>query len=198
MGLTEISINALTQRNSVYPYTPESQDELLLEGCLKENRLAQKYLYQRYAGVMLGICMRYAGSRDEAMEMLNAAFFRVFKSIHQFDGSGALKAWISKIVIHACIDWVRSQAAYRKRFVLGVTREAAINNGALEKLNEEDLLEKVQLLPPTSRLVFTLFVIEGYSHKEIAEVIDISVGTSKWHLSEARKRLKEMLKTERS
>jgi len=181
-----------------YTCSPESSDELLMEGCLEGHRLAQKYLYQRHAGHMMGICMRYANSRDEAMEMLNMAFYKVFKSVKQYNGSGALRGWMAKVVLHACIDWVRSQANYRKHMDFESQQDAPINNDALNQLAVEELYDKIQQLPPSSRMVFSLYAVEGYTHREIGEMLNISEGTSKWHLSEAKKKLQKLLKPELS
>jgi RNA polymerase sigma factor (sigma-70 family) len=173
---------------------PDSPDEVLLHACQQQDRRAQQYLYQRYAGYMMGVCLRYAGCRDEAGEMLNAGFFKVFQNIGQFEGRGSLKAWIAKVIMYTCIDWVRSQATYRKRIDYESERDLPIDNLALQKLAVEELLEKVQALPPATRMVFSLYVLEGYNHREIAEQLDISEGTSKWHLSKAKKRLQKMIK----
>lgn len=193
-----IAKNLLALMSTAFSCRPDSPDDVLLQGCLQEHRLAQKYLYQRYGGYMLSICMRYAGSRDEAREILNAAFFKVFKSIGQYKGQGSLKAWIAKVVLYSSIDWVRSQVNYRRRMDYNVEKEATADNTALQQLALDELLALIQQLPPKSRMVFSLFAIEGYSHKEAAEALGISEGTSKWHLSEAKKRLQKLLKPELS
>ena len=190
--------NALLYMPAAQTCRPDSPDEVLLQGCLQEDRLAQCYLYDRYAGYMLGVCMRYASCRDEAVEMLNAGFYKVFQNIRQYEGRGALKGWIAKVVMYTCIDWVRSQATYRKRMDYDAERELPIDNLALQNLAVEDLLEKVQKLPAATRMVFSLYVLDGYTHKEIGRELGISDGTSKWHLSEAKKRLQKMIKKERS
>ena len=191
-------LNALLYMPAAQTCRSDSPDEVLLQGCLQEDRLAQRYLYDRYAGYMMGVCMRYASCRDEAMEMLNAGFYKVFQNVSQYEGRGALKGWIAKVIMYTCIDWVRSQATYRKRIDYEVERDLPIDNLALQHLAVEDLLEKVQALPPATRMVFSLYVLEGYTHKEIAAELGISDGTSKWHLSEAKKRLQKMIKKERS
>jgi RNA polymerase sigma factor (sigma-70 family) len=193
MGATFSLTNFIQTGVESYRCTSDSPDELLLEGCRRQDRLAQKYLYQRYYGRMLGICMRYAGSRDEAIEMLNSAFFKVFKSVDSYKGSGALAGWIAKVVLHTSIDWARAQSTYRKKMDFSVEKENATLNDALQNLAVEEIFEKVQLLPVATRTVFSLYVLEGYTHKEIAEELNISSGTSKWHLAEARKKLQTLL-----
>jgi len=180
----------------VYRYTPESSDAILAEGCLQQDRLAQKYLYQRYYGKMLGICMRYAGSRNEAEEILNTGCFKVFKSIQNFKGTGNLAGWIAKVVLYTAIDWARSQASYKKRMNFNTVKEESTLNEGLQNLAVEAIFENIQQLPVATRTVFSMYAIEGFTHKEIANKLNISPGTSKWHLSEARKKLKHLLSTE--
>ncbi len=181
---------------AVYRYTPESADEVLVEGCLQQDRLAQKYLYQRYFGKMLGICMRYAGNRDEAEEILNTGFFKVFKSIHNFKGTGNLAGWIAKVILYTAIDWARSQTTYKKRMNFNAVKEESTFNDGLQNLAVEAIFENIQQLPVATRTAFSMYAIEGFTHKEIAKKLNISQGTSKWHLSEARKKLKHLLSTE--
>lgn len=173
---------------------PDSPDEVLRQGCIKGDRLAQKYVYERYGGYMMGVCMRYANGKDEALDMLNAGFFKVFQKVEQFEGRGSFKAWIAKVIMYTCIDWVRRQANYRKRMDFERIEDAPIDNEALQNLAVEELLEKVQQLPAATRAVFSLYVLEGYNHREIADALGISEGTSKWHLSDGKKKLREMIK----
>jgi len=166
----------------------------LITGCKEGNRLAQKYLYQRYFGRVLGIGMRYASSKEEAVEVLNLAFLKVFENIHQFKSKGSLGGWIAKIVFNTSIDFVRSQSTYKKVIDFNETSEQPIQNEALDNLAVEDIYRFIQKLPATSRTVFCLYAIDGYKHHEIAEQLGISEGTSKWYLSEARKELKSLMK----
>lgn len=191
-----LPISSIKKGVAVYRYTPESADEILVEGCLQQDRLAQKYLYQRYFGKMLGICMRYAGSRDEAEEILNTGFFKVFKSINNFKGSGSLAGWIAKVILYTAIDYARSQATYKKRMNFNTVKEGSTSNDGLQNLAVEAIFQTIQQLPVATRTVFSMYAIEGFTHKEIAKKLNISQGTSKWHLSEARKKLKHLLSTE--
>lgn len=175
-------------------YTPQSADADLIMGCKQKNRLAQKYLYQRYFGKMLGICMRYANNREEAAEILNIAFLKVFESLDQYKATGAFGGWVARIVFNTSIDFVRKNTTYKKVMDYNSEKDAAINEEAIENLAVEDLYKTIQKLPPASRSVFCLYVIDGYKHQEIADQLQISVGTSKWHLSNARKELQILLK----
>lgn len=175
-------------------YTAQSSEQELLVGCLAGQTLAQKYLYQRFFGQMLGICMRYTSNRCEAEDVLNQAFLKVFKNLDQYRGTGALGGWIAQIVFRTAIDYVRSQNAYRKTMDFQSVSEGVIQNPALDNLAAEEILSLLQELPTSTRTVFSLYVLEGYKHQEIAQELGISEGTSKWHLSEARKNLKKRLK----
>jgi len=174
-------------------YTPKSSDQDLILGCRKEHPLAQKYLYQRYFGKMLGISMRYTSNREEAVEVLNTAFFKVFTSLDKFKEPGSFPGWVARIVFNCSIDHVRKQVTYKKVIDLNSERETSINNTAIDNLATEDLYKAIQMLPPSSRTVFCLYVIDGYKHHEIGTQLGISEGTSKWHLSTARKELQKIL-----
>ena len=175
-------------------FTPHSSDEELILGCREQNRLAQKYLYQRYYGKLLGVCMRYTSSREEATSILNMAFFKIFQSISNYNSSGSFKGWMSRIALNTAIDHLRSNTTYRKVMDYNSEKEVAIGNDAIDNLAAEELYAVIQRLPRSTRSVFCLYVIEGYKHHEIAKQLGITVGTSKWHLSSARKQLQTLLK----
>ncbi len=175
-------------------YSLQSTDEDLIRGCRQKDRLAQKYLYQRYYGKMLGICMRYAGQRSEAEDILNRAFLKVFNAIHKYEPTGSFSGWIARIVFNASIDYVRQNTHYREKMDFNTERDANISAEVIERLYEEDLFLAIQKLPATSRAVFSLYVIDGYKHREIGEILTININTSKWHLAEARKMLQKELK----
>ena len=165
---------------------PKSKDADLLEACLKKNPLGQKYLYQKYYSRMLNLCMRYAREKEEAVKMLNTAFFKILTSIDQYQGEGDLGAWIRRIVCNTAIDSLRTKARYQERFDSNVELEGQVNNQALSNLGAEEILQKIQELEPTYRMVFCMHAIDGYKHQEIAERLNISIGTSKWYLSKAK------------
>lgn len=174
-------------------YTTQSTDALLVEGCRQQHRLAQGCLYQRYYGRLLGICMRYAGSRPEAEDVLNRAFLKVFQSIGEYSEKGSLFGWMATITLRTAIDFVRSQVKMRSVFRLGEPPESGYDDGILEQLEAEDIYRLIQQLPPEQRVVFSMNVVEGYTHREIAELLGINENTSKWRLAEAKKQLRERL-----
>ncbi len=174
-------------------YTERSSDDELRQGCLDNNRLAQKYLYQRYFGRLLSIPMRYTSDRADAVEVLNQAFLKIFEALSTYQATGSFAGWMARIVFHCSIDFVRRRTAYQKHVVLGEVTETPIDNEIVRDLESEDLYAMIQSLPPAARSVFSLFVVDGYKHAEIAEMLGIEEGTSKWHLSDARRRLKILL-----
>ena len=176
------------------PYSLQSTDQELLEGCRQEHRLAQKYLYQRYYGKMLGICMRYTKNESEALDVLNRSFLKVFRAVDQYQPTGSLGGWIAKIVFRTTIDYIRQNLKYREVMDYSTKKEEFVEAKVIEQLYAEDLFQAIQILPDTTRTVFSLYVIDGYKHREIAEMLQISENTSKWHLSVGRKKLQQVLK----
>lgn len=164
----------------------------LIKGCRAENRLAQKALYQKYYGKMLNIPMRYTRSQNEAIDVLNRAFLKVFQNIKKYK-EGSLSGWIATIVLNTSIDYVRQQNKYRQVMDFEVEKEDSFDPEIIENLYAEDLFNLIQELPTNARAVFSLSVIEGFKHREIAEKLGISVGTSKWYLAEAKKELKKKI-----
>lgn len=175
-------------------FTKQNTDKQLVEGCLKGHRLAQKELYDRYFGKMLGIAMRYTKHQEEAIEILNASFMKVFNSLDKYQDNNNLAGWIAKIVFNCSIDHVRKHTKYRKVMNFEVEKDRPVLNDSINNLNVEDIYKLIQQLPAASRTVFCLYVVDGYKHKEVAEMLDITVGTSKWHLANARKELQRLIK----
>lgn len=182
--------------------TPEEND--LVEKCIKQNHHAQKILYDKYFNKMMAICLRYLKSEDDAAEALSNAFLKVFAKIKQYKSEGSLEGWIKKIVINSAIDFVRSNKAYRDKFVpteefssYDSTEESDSSPDSLpdagSHLSTEQIFELVKELPNATRIVFNLYVIDEFAHKQIAENIGISEGASRWHLSNAKKLLREKI-----
>ncbi|MGB3467781.1 MAG: RNA polymerase sigma factor [Cyclobacteriaceae bacterium] len=174
-------------------YHELNSEQELIDGCVQGHRMAQKHLYKKFYGSMLVICMRYTRNREEAVEVLNDAFLKVFQNIATYKGTGALAAWIARIVFHTAIDQIRKNTSYKNKIDLESEADHEVASEALDKISAKELMAFIQQVSPASRSVFSLYAIEGYTHKEIADLLDISVGTSKWHLSNARKELKRML-----
>jgi len=170
-----------------------SEDRDLIAGCIRRERRAQQCLYRRYYGKLLGICMRYTSHREEAEDVLNRAFLKIFEKIDQYEATGPFGGWLAKIVFHTAIDYVRSQTKYREVMDFNSEKEMDVNPEVIDKLFAEDLFKEIQKLPSHARTVFSLYVIDGYKHREIGALLKISEQTSKYHLATARKALQQRL-----
>lgn len=172
-------------------------DELneLLQGCISHDRKSQKMLYKAFYGFAMAICLRYAGNRDDAAEVMNQGFMKVFTKIETFDATKPFKAWLGRIMMNVSIDHYRSNL--KVAYAEDLENADHINDGTItdSNLNYQDLLAMVQQLPQAYRTVFNLFAIDGYSHEEIADMLNINIGTSKSNLFKARQKLKQMILT---
>ena len=165
--------------------------DTLIAGCKKDDRKAQEALYRSYYASMIVLCMRYTKNEMDAKMVLNTGFLKVFNNIHKYDPLKAtLYTWIRTIIINACIDYLKSKEKKVTALELSETEIRHTEPEATAKMNAGEILHLIQGLPSATRAVFNLFTVDGYGHKEIAELLQISEGTSKWHLSEARKILK--------
>ena len=171
----------------------EEELHQLIRGCIKQDRKSQKMLYKAFYGFSMAICLRYAGNRDEAAEVMNQGFFKVFTHIESYDTGRPFKAWLGKIMMNVSIDFYR--ANLKMAYTEDLDKAVHISDGELvdKNLNYNDLLMMVQRLPQAYRTVFNLFAIEGYSHDEIASMLNINAGTSKSNLHKARQKLKQMI-----
>jgi len=169
----------------------------LVKRCKAGERKAQELLYKQFAAKMLGVCMRYATDKMEAEDMLQNGFIRVFQKMQDYRGEGSFEGWVRRIMVHSSIEYYRKHHKMMQVVEIDVTNEPSVNPLAAANLDAKDLLALIQQLAPGYRIVFNLYAIEGYSHKEIGEIVGISEGASKSQLSRARAILKEqILKTE--
>ena len=173
---------------------PSSEDDIqiLIGGCLKNDRKAQEQLYKKFYHAMMALCVRYAKDKNDALEILNDGYLKVFKNMDQYDAARAsLYTWMRRIMINTTIDFLRKRQVYHNMDILtDMEEEAGIENDAIQKMNGGELLKAIRQLPTTTCTVFNLYAIDGFSHREIAALLQISEGTSRWHLSEARRQLK--------
>ncbi len=166
----------------------------LLEGCLKSDRKSQELLYKQYFGFAMNICLRYSKTKDEALEILNDAFLKVFLKINTYDFTRPFGVWLKRIVVNTAIDAYRSQNKHYNH--LDIESVYSYQNEEvtpLQKMGYDELLEITKKLPKNYQINFNLYVIEGYTHDEIAKMMNISVGTSKSNLSRAREMLRNFL-----
>jgi RNA polymerase sigma-70 factor (ECF subfamily) len=167
-------------------------EQEIVAGCVRNERFFQELLYKRYFSVMMNFCMRYTNDRDEAMQILNNGFLRVFQKLNTFSFRGSLEGWIRRIVFHAVSDYFKGHSK-QLRFLELEDRDDLVHDDANSNLYFEDLLRIVEMLPPATKEVFYLYAIEGMSHGAIAAHLSISEGTSKWHLNAARKQLRVLI-----
>lgn len=159
----------------------------IIAGCSRHDRRFQEILYRQHARKMYGICLGYAGQRPLAQDMLQESFVKVFRSIDQYMGSGSLEGWIRRIVTNTAIDILRKQSSMKEFFPddMGVIPDSA-ENKALSNMETTDILNHISRLPEGARTVFNLYALEGMTHQEIADKLNISAGTSKSQYSRAR------------
>jgi RNA polymerase sigma factor (sigma-70 family) len=166
----------------------------LVQGCMLQDRRCQKLLFEKYFSDMMAVCMRYARDDDDAKDILQNSFIKVFAKFNMFSGEGTLKGWIQSIVVRTAIDHYRRQQRENKNVIAEFEDWESGQEAVIEgDMAAEEIMKCIQLLPNMQRTVFNLFAIEGYSHKEIAAELAITEGTSKWYLCEARKTLKLVL-----
>jgi len=174
--------------------------QVLIERCNANDRIAQECLYKYFYADMFRVCQRYTTHPHEALTILNDAFLKVFRSIGQYEtGKGTLNAWVKTIVINTAIDFTRKQK--KEAYVIHIDQihEQGDEDFILSyRWKREELLHHFKMLPAVTRLVINLFAFDGYTHKDIAELLNITETTSRWHLAEARKRLRSSMQLKAS
>ena len=182
----------------------ENKDKIreCIDGCLRNERKSQEQLFKLFYGKMLGVCMRYTSDRDTAQEIVQDSFIKVFEKLKLFDHSGSFEGWIRRIVVNTAIDAIRKSK--KDPFLTdndndyklgGVDPIAESEELQLTDLKAEIIMEAIQQLSPSYRAVFNLYVLDDYSHKEIAEALGISEGTSKSNLSKARYNIQKIVES---
>jgi RNA polymerase sigma factor (sigma-70 family) len=178
---------------------PAYSEEEIIAGCRKKNRALQEHLYKMYYSTFLKVCARYAKSMQDAEQLLNDGFLKVFSQIDFFKNTGSFAGWMQRIMINTCLDYLRS-TSLKEDMIMHVNSIPAeesnisVGNEALESIEFRELVNLIQSLPSMTRTVFNLFVFDGFNHKEISEQLDISEGTSHWHVHQARNMLQKKIK----
>jgi RNA polymerase sigma factor (sigma-70 family) len=170
-----------------------AKEDELIKGCLRRDSSAQKVLYDTYSSKMYGLCYRYVKDSMDAEDILVTAFMKVFDKIHQFKSEGSFEGWIRRIVVNEALTFLRRNRSMYLETDLNQADREPDYNALSDHLEAEDLLTMIQELPTGYRIVFNLYAIDGYSHKEIAEQLRISENTSKSQLSRARTYLQKVL-----
>ncbi|MBI5219035.1 MAG: sigma-70 family RNA polymerase sigma factor [Bacteroidia bacterium] len=172
------------------------KDDQLVKDCLKNGKGAMDELYKRFAPKMFGVCLRYAKNRMEAEDFLQEGFIKVFLNLNTFRFDGSLEGWVRRIIVNTSINFYRQKGPWMED--VETSRDAnseVFNSDVVSDLSAQELLQYVQELPEGYRMVFNLYVVEGYLHKEIGEMLNISENTSKSQLAKARKALQEKIKS---
>jgi RNA polymerase sigma-70 factor (ECF subfamily) len=169
-------------------------EKQLIAGCLKGDRKCQKELYDLYSRKMMGVCLRYAGDRETARDLLQDGFIRVFTSLDTYTGAGSLDGWVRTVFVNGALEYLRKRDILRNSTDIESMNEVlADEDSAVSKISAGELMEVVQSLPDGFKAVFNLYAIEGYSHKEIAERLHITESTSRSQYVRARKWLQERI-----
>ncbi len=171
----------------------ENNEKGLIQACVRRERWAQKVLYEEYYSRMMGVCLRYATDEEEALDILHEGFIKVFRHIGKYKPGTSLSAWIRRIMVNTAIDYFRKNSRRRTEDMDEAYDISTNDPDAISRCTEQEILEAIQELTPSYRAVFNLYVIEGYAHKEIAELLDITESTSRSNLVKARLKLKEIL-----
>lgn len=176
--------------------------KVIVDGCVRNERKCQQMIFEMYYGKMMSACLRYISDRDEAQDVLQDGFIKVFNNIAKFDFNGSFEGWVRRIVVNTAIDHIRK----KKKDIFQVTDYEFIMNNYTDEADEKEsesiyanlknneIAEAIQQLSPAYRTVFSMYVIDGYSHQQIADLLNINIGTSKSNLAKARMNLQKVLK----
>lgn len=169
-------------------------DKELIKGCIREDGSCQKALFERYSGKMMAVCLRYARHRLEAEDMLQESFVKIFDNLERFKFKGSFEGWVRRIVVNTALKFHQRKHFTNEQIAVEHFPDQAQDPIAYAALGEKELLAMIARLPEGYRIVFNLYAIEGYSHREIAESLNIQESTSRSQLVKARKLLQSQLK----
>jgi RNA polymerase sigma factor (sigma-70 family) len=169
-------------------------EEELIRQCLNNDVKAQEYLYRRFAPKMFGVCLRFARNQMEAEDLLQEGFIKIFINLNSFRGEGSLEGWIRRTMVNSAINYYKKNIKYQKEIAIDQNEfNLPQISEPIHELSAQELLKLISGLPPGYRMVFNLNIIEGYTHKEIGKLLNISENTSKSQLSRARNTLQKLL-----
>jgi RNA polymerase sigma factor (sigma-70 family) len=169
-------------------------EDALIAGCLHNSPTAQRELYNRYSPKMLAVCYRYAYNREDAEDMLQEGFIRVFKQMHTFENKGAFEGWMRKVIVHTCINFLKKYKKFNDNVDIEYAGNIQVKEDAIPSLMQaRQVVECIKLLPVGYRTVLNLYALEGYSHKEIGAMLDIGESTSRSQYTRAKGLLENIL-----
>ena len=177
---------------------PAYSEQDIIAGCRKKNRAVQEHLYKTYYSMFLKVCARYAKNMQDAEQLLNDGFLKIFTQIDKYGNMGSFEGWMKRVVVNTCLDYLRStylkeEMTMHVNAVQPEETDLSVTNDGLKQIEFRELVGMIQVLPSMTRTVFNMFVFEGYNHKEISEQLDISEGTSHWHVHQARNMLQKKI-----
>jgi RNA polymerase sigma factor (sigma-70 family) len=169
-------------------------EEALLQACLKNQPAAQQELYSRYSPKMLAVCYRFARNREDAEDMLQEGFIRVFTQIHQFQSKGSFEGWIRRIIVHTCINHLKKHKKFNDSVDITQAHTLQVREDSVPSIIQaKQVIECIRMLPIGYRTVLNLFAIDGYNHREIATMLDIEESTSRSQYTRAKAMLEQIL-----
>lgn len=169
-------------------------EEAILQGCLQKDTAAQRELYNRYSPKMLAVCYRFAHNREDAEDMLQEGFIKVFSQIHTFRSQGVFEGWVRRIIVHTCINVLKKNKKFNESVDLIYATSLQVREETVPSVVQaKQVVECIRMLPIGYRTVLNLYAIEGYSHKEIAMMLDIEESTSRSQYTRAKQMLEDVL-----
>jgi len=169
-------------------------EEAILQGCLRNEPLAQRELYNRYSPKMLAVCYRFGHSREDSEDMLQEGFIKIFSQIHTFRNQGAFEGWIRRIIVHTCINNLKKNKKFNENVDIMYATSVQVREESIPSIVQaKQVVECIRLLPLGYKTVLNLYAIEGYSHKEIAEMLEIEESTSRSQYTRAKQMLEDIL-----
>ncbi len=174
------------------PYSEYTEQELI-DKCRRDDSKAQEMLYKRFYAYAIAICMRYCINRDDALEAVNDAFIKLFKTIKTFDDNRLIKPWFRQIIVNSAIDNRRKNLKHVGILDLEVVNEPQTPANIISKINAEEILSLLKDLPEMHRVIFNLYEIDGYTHEEISDILDMPSSTSRVYLARAKEKLRKLV-----
>lgn len=169
-------------------------EEYILHGCMNQEPAAQRALYDRFSGKLFAICYRYAGNRQDAEDMLQESMVRIFKQIHQFQQKGSFEGWMKRVIVHTCINQLKKQKKFNDTVDITKAEDILSRSESIPSIVQaKEIMECIGLLPIGYRTVLNLYALEGYSHREIASLLEIEEATSRSQYSRAKNLLENIL-----
>lgn len=171
----------------------QANEEALVRGCIKQDPAAQKVLYERFSSLMMGVCYRYARNRPDAEDMLQEGFIKVFNNLEQYRSEGSLEGWIRRIMVRSAINFLNKNKYLKLNLDMEQVGDIPSQSHTADQLNDTELMHMLHQLPVGYKTIMNLYAIEGYSHREISEMLDIAESTSRSQYMRAKKLLMNIM-----